>query len=391
MTTLFFDCFSGASGDMILGALLDAGADEAIVRAQLDALPLTGWSLELQPVTRGGIRATHAVVRLDGEQPSRDYAAITELLTKSPLDDRVRDLSARIFETLGKAEARVHDVELERVHFHEVGAVDSIVDIVGVSAALVSMHAGEIVCSPVAVGGGTTRTEHGLLPVPPPAVAEMIRGIPVRGGGEHELLTPTGAAILASVVDRFGDLPALRVTQTGYGAGTREGEGGAPNVLRVFAGEPSESSHARPALLFEANIDDMVPELFPRAIEQLLAAGAYDAWVTPIVMKKGRPAITLSALAPASERERVLDTFYAETTTFGVRTMHVDKNELERTWVEVLVEGHPLRIKVGRLGGRVVTSSPEYEDALRVARATGLPLKDIYRLATIEATKSTDR
>lgn len=383
MKVLYFDCFSGAAGDMILGALLDTGADESFVRTQLEGLHLEGWSLELQTVTRSGIRATHALVQISDDQPARDYPVIRDMLAAADLDANVRNIAAGVFRRLAEAEAHVHGVDLEQVHLHEVAAVDAFIDIVGAAAALVSLSPDRIVASTLPVGGGTTRSAHGELPVPPPAVVELLKGVPVRGGGDRELLTPTGAAILTGIVDGFGDVPAMRIERAGYGAGSKDAA--LPNVVRVLFGESLTTQRGAEALLLETNLDDMSPELIPPVLERLLAAGAYDAWVTPIVMKKGRPAVTLSALIPPHERDRALDVLYRETTTLGVRLSIVHKDELERSWIEVMVEGMPVRVKQGGRGGSVTNRSPEYEDALTVARATGLPLKEVYRLALLAA------
>lgn len=380
MNLLYLDCFSGIAGDMALGALIDAGADESFVRTQLEALLLDGWELDFVDVTRSGVRAKHARVTTGDGTGARDYSEVRRTLASSALDEEVRELATRIFDALARAEARVHGVEIERAHLHEVGAVDAFVDVVGTAAALVSLGPLRIAASPLPVGGGTVDAAHGRLPVPPPAVAELLKGIPIRGGGERELVTPTGAAIVATIVETFGEMPPMTIERIGYGAGTAERD--LPNVVRVFVGEAAEPRLERTALLFEANLDDMNPELIPYAIERLLAAGAHDAWTTPIGMKKGRPGLTLSALVPSDEKERVLDVFYSETTTLGVRVREVEKDELDRSWIEVEVGGQAVRVKLGTRGGRVVTASPEYEDAVRVARATGMPLKDVYREAT---------
>lgn len=383
MRALHFDCFSGAAGDMILGALLDADADESFVRAQLETLNLQGWSLEVQGVTRAGLRAKQAVIATTADQSARDYSTIRAILAQASLDERVARIARKVFDALAEAEARVHGVPLERVHLHEVGAVDALIDIVGSAAALVSLGPERISASPLPVGGGRTDSAHGPLPVPPPAVVELLKGVPITGGGERELVTPTGAALLSSVVDEFRELPPMVVERTGYGAGTAERD--IANVLRVLVGETTDATVERTTLLLEANLDDMGPELIPHVIERLLAAGAHDAWATPIVMKKGRPAITLSALVSAREKDRALDVIYAETTTLGVRIAQVDKSELERSWIEVEVEGVAMRVKLGSRHDRVITRSPEYEDARRVARETGLPLKEVYRLAMLAA------
>ena len=385
MRTLYFDCFSGAAGDMLLGALLDIEADRGFVDEQLAGLKLSGWNLETLTVTRSGVRASQVVVGTENDQPARDYSAIRKILADADLHPEVRRLSIEVFDALARAEARVHGVEVENVHLHEVAAVDAFIDIVGTVAALVSLAVERVIVSPLPMGGGTTRSAHGPLPVPPPAVAELLAGVPVRGGGDRELVTPTGAALLKTLADGYGELPSMELERTGYGAGTADSK--LPNVLRVFLGRATTDERPGTALLLETNLDDMAPELIPRVIERLIAAGVYDAWTTPITMKKGRPAITISALAPEHERDRVLDVFYSETTTFGVRISSVTKDELDRRWVEVEVAGHPLRIKQASRVGNVVTQSPEYEDALKISNATGIPLKEIYRLAAIAASE----
>jgi hypothetical protein len=272
---------------------------------------------------------------------------------------------------------------VEEIHLHEAGAIDAIIDIVGTSAALEHFRPAAIVTSPIATGFGVVRAAHGTLPIPAPAVVEMTRevGAPLYGRGTDELITPTGAALLCSASDSFGDLPAMRVRSSGYGAGARDTEH--PNVVRVLVGDTlAAGGDARPALIIEANIDDMAPELVPHVVELLLERGAQDAWVTPILMKKGRPAFTLSVLAPPERQDELAATIFEETTTIGVRTRTETKTILAREWMTVEVEGQSVRVKVARRDGGVVTAAPEYEDARRAARATGLPLKEIYALAS---------
>ena len=379
MRTLYFDCFSGAAGDMILGALLDAGASETAVREALDALPLEGFSVEIRNVTRASIRATTVDVVVSGGQPARGPREIAALLQAAPLPERVRDRALRVFALLTEAEAKVHGIPPEQVHFHEVGAVDAIVDVVGCAAALESLAPQRVVASPVATGRGWTGSAHGPLPVPAPAVVELLEGVPVEERGTHELVTPTGAALLREAVSEFGPMPPLTIAAAGYGAGTRDAE--TPNVVRVLVGEAAPGPAETSLLQVEANLDDMSPELLPHVLETLLAAGAADAWVTPVVMKKGRPGFVVSALVVSSDRDRVVDVFLRETTTFGVRLHEVTREVLDRTWTEVDVAGHALRLKIGTRAGEVVTAAPEFEDARRVAKATGMPLKDVYERA----------
>jgi uncharacterized protein (TIGR00299 family) protein len=393
MAIVYFDCFSGASGDMILGALLDAGVQQEVVRAALESLSLPGWTLDIARVQKGGLSALKVTVDArEGKPPRRGPADIERIIEAAPLAEGVKARARDTFHLLADAEAKVHGVPTSEIHFHEVGGIDAIVDIVGASAALEHLHPLLVVTSPITTGRGSIESAHGIIPVPAPAVVELLRGARFVQEGDQELITPTGAAILAAATDRFDRIPPMRLTGSGYGAGTRERE--TPNVLRVLIGEETEATEdggRNGSMLIETNIDDMSPELIPYALERLLAEGASDAWVTPIVMKKGRPAAMLSVLVKRTDLNGVLDVVYRETTTFGVRIREVDKDELQREHVTVHVSGHPVRVKVGSRQGRVVTASPEYEDASKVARITGLPLKDIFREAQARYSESAER
>jgi pyridinium-3,5-bisthiocarboxylic acid mononucleotide nickel chelatase len=382
MKVLYFDCISGTSGDMILGALIDAGADVNRIREELSTLRIGGWDLDVHDVTRGSIRATRCEVVVADDDTERDYSDVLDLLSGGDLSVRVEERARRAFYILARAEARMHGVPLEEVHFHEVGARDAIVDIVGSAAALESLAPDQVITSPIPTGRGFVDSAGGTLPVPAPAVTEILQGATLYERGDAELVTPTGAALLAAFTDRFDAMPPLELEATGYGAG-RHDTGREPNVLRVLVGRVVEAGLApSTAILIETNIDDMSPELVPYVIDQLLVAGAQDAWLTSIVMKKGRPAFTLSVLAGKAEIDRLLDVVYRETTTLGVRVREVAKDELAREWIEVSVSGHPVRVKVGRRGGEIVTLAPEHDDAARAARATGLALKEVYVEAT---------
>ncbi|MGH2818763.1 MAG: nickel pincer cofactor biosynthesis protein LarC [Actinomycetota bacterium] len=377
MKALYFDCISGASGDMILGALIDAGADTERVRDELASLSVGHWDLDIHEVTRGSIRATRCEVTVTNDT-ERSYSDVVRLLTRSDLTRHVKERARRAFDILARAEAKVHGVPVEQVHFHEVGALDAIVDIVGSAAALESLAPDEVITSSIPTGRGFVDSADGILPLPAPAVTEILRGATLFERGDAELVTPTGAALLAAFTDRFDSMPPLELEATGYGAGKRDTDR-EPNVLRVLLGRVAEAGVRGPTtILIETNIDDMGPELLPYVIESLLVAGAQDAWLTSIVMKKGRPAFTLSVLAGTAEMDRVMDVIYRETTTLGVRVREVTKDELAREWIEVDVAGQPVRVKVGRRGGEIVTMAPEHEDAAKAARATGLPLKEIY-------------
>ena len=385
MRTLYFDCFAGASGDMIVAALLDAGAEASKVQESIDALSLDGVSIGTEEVTRASIRATKFEVVTSDSAVTRNLSDIEELLSKAPLVPDVRERARRAFRLLADAEAAVHGVTPNEVHFHEVGALDAIVDVVAACAAFSSIAPELTIVSPVAVGRGWVSSAHGPMPSPAPAVVELLKGVEIVERWEHETVTPTGAALLRSFADRYGTIPHIEVHATGYGAGSRQTEH--PNVLRVLVGESVDQDSEDDVYLVETNIDDMTPELFPYVIESLIAAGAQDAWTTPITMKKGRHAVMLSLLARSEDVDRLTDIVFRETTTFGIRRQQLIKEALDRKWVDTVVFGHPVRVKIAERGGDVVSMSPEYEDAAEVARQTGRPLKDVYA-AAIDAARS---
>ena len=390
MSTLYFDCISGAAGDMLLAALLDAGASESAVRTSLEGLGISGWELAVTTTGKAGIRSSQVTVRTTDSETSRRYSDIKALLERATLPDGVRRRASQTFRVLAEAEAKIHGHEPEDVHLHEVGALDALIDIVGCSAALEDLAPTRVVASSLVTGRGWTDSAHGRLPVPAPAVLEILRGVPISERGTHELVTPTGAAILKATTDSFGAMPAMTIDSIGYGAGQRELQW--PNVVRVLIGrDVSETGGEDKSWIIETNIDDMNPELIPNCIERLIGAGASDAWTSPIVMKKGRPAFTLSVLVRESARTETLDVLYRETTTLGVRMHPVTKDELEREWVQVQVLDQQVRVKLGLRGKHIVSVSPEYEDALVAARAEDVPLREIYDKAIAEAANKLKR
>jgi hypothetical protein len=311
-----------------------------------------------------------------------------------PLDAKA--MAQRIFRRLAEAEAMVHRRDLDQVTFHEVGAVDSIVDIVGTALALASLKVDRVFASAIPTGMGMVKTEHGLLPIPAPAVMELLRGAPMYSRNVSiELVTPTGAAILAALVEGFGELPNMRVEHVGYGAGSARLD--FPNVVRVVVGEaerdtvsPADETPLGTELVLETNVDDLNPELYSYVLERLFAAGAQDAWLTPIVMKKGRPAVTISVLVSPSRQEAVRQVLFREAGTLGIRASIVDKQMLEREWVEVTTQHGSVRVKIGRLEGNAVTVAPEFEDCVKVAREAGVPARDVYEEATRLAREAID-
>lgn len=383
----YLDCFSGVAGDMVLAAALDAGADLELVRGQVEAVvgPL---ELGLATVHRSGIRAAKLVATPERDVRVRTYAEACRLLSSSALVPGIAAAAFRVLERLIDAEAHVHGVERDAVHLHEASGADTLVDSVGVAAALHSLGVERLVCSPVVTGCGTVRSEHGILPVPAPAALELLKGAPVvMRDVDAELVTPTGAAIVSAFASSFGVMPPMTVRAVGYGAGEREIDG-PPNLVRLILGEPLPQAadgtgvaEPVPELLVEATIDDMSPELYEYVIERLFGAGASDAWLVPAVGKRGRPATVLTALAAPEREAAVRAVIVAETSTIGLRTTPVRKWMLSRDWATVEVEGYPVRVKIAREAGAVRNVAPEYQDCAAVARATGLPLKTVFQRA----------
>jgi uncharacterized protein (TIGR00299 family) protein len=360
----------GASGDMLLGALLHAGADVDAVQSAVAALDLP-VSFVFSESVRDGLAVGRVTVSTAGEQPLRTWQDIRALLAAAPLPEGTRELSLQVFGALAEAEAAVHGVAPENVHFHEVGALDALLDVVATCAAFLSLALDELVASPVALGGGSVATEHGVLPVPVPAVVELLRraGAPVHGGPvDLELCTPTGAALLAVLASRWSSLPAGVITAVGSGAGTREVPGRL-NAVRLLVVDTAAAEAAPDALLLETNVDDLEPRLWPGVISALLGAGASDAWLAPILMKKGRPAHTLSVLVTPDRAEAVRTVVFTETSAIGLREHDVRKHALERRVESVSVRGHQVRVKLALHEGRVVNAQPEWDDVASAAAA----------------------
>jgi uncharacterized protein (TIGR00299 family) protein len=397
---LYFDCFSGISGDMTLAALADLGVPEEHFNAALGKLGLPGWKLRLSPGSKNGICGTRADVDVlpiplkpgrlamnpkAERHDHRAYRDIKAMIEGSGLPAGTKDLALSIFGRLAEAEAKVHGTEVEDVGFHEVGAVDSIVDIVGAAIGLEYLAPDRVLCSRVELGGGFVKCQHGLIPVPAPAVVELLKGVPVKSGAvQMETTTPTGAAILAARVDEFTDDKRFAIRKTAYGIGHRDAE--IPNVLRLIMGEraPKGADAAGDPLppstrgiVIECNIDDMSPELHGYLFERLLEAGADDVWLTPIVMKKSRPALTLSVLCAPEAEARLALLVVRETSTFGFRRYPVDKTALERTVETVRTSLGPVRVKTASLGGAPLKAKPEYEDLRRIAGETGRALREV--------------
>jgi uncharacterized protein (TIGR00299 family) protein len=396
MRLAYFDCFSGISGDMTLGALVDAGVSVARLRAALESLRVPGWELRAQKVWKNGMAATQVTVAAEDTSRHRSLAAILEILQQSELPTALRERAQAIFTKLGEAEASVHDVPLEKIHFHEVGAVDAIVDIVGACLGFAELGIERFVCSPLNVGGGTAKMAHGVLPVPAPATAKLLIGKPTYSTGvQKELVTPTGAAIVATLCDAFGPQPAMATNAIGYGAGSADLEG-QPNVLRLMVGEAleapavihpgktsvpssaeSDSARLEEIAVMEANMDDMNPQIYGYFLEKALAAGALDVYTTPVQMKKNRPGTLLTVLAKPEDVNSLTKLIFSETTTFGVRVQPARRQVLPREHINVTTEYGEVRVKVSRVNGRISHAAPEFEDCKRLAAEKDVPLQKI--------------
>jgi uncharacterized protein (TIGR00299 family) protein len=381
------DASSGASGDMLLGALVGAGVPVGVLIEAVDKVAPGQVGLEVSDVRRGGFAATHCQVELADTAEHRTWRDVEELLNGAGLHEDVRSLAHDVFSRLAEAEGRVHGHAPEDVHFHEVGALDAIADVVGTCAGFVHLGVDRVVVSDVSVGGGTVSSEHGRLPVPPPAVVELLRGVPSSGGPvDVELCTPTGAALLTTLADGWGPQPPMVVDAVGVGAGGRDPEGHA-NVLRLLVGEAAtrNSREAAVAVLLETNVDDLDPRLWPEVLAALLEAGASDAWLTPILMKKGRPAHMLSVLVTTDRADGVRREVYRQTSTIGLREQRIGKHELDRSMATVELDGHTIGVKLARLDGEVVNVQPEFEDVAAAARSLGRPVKTVMAEAVAAA------
>ncbi len=426
MRIAYLDCFSGISGDMFLGALVDAGVPAELLEKTVAGLDV-GAKLEISRVTRAGISAIKVDVIVHGEkdrprespshqhdhgqhadehghthehhehghahekksheheQAHRGLKEIRQIIAGAPVSERAKKTALAMFQALGEAEAKIHNTSVEKIHFHEVGAADAIVDIVCAAVGAEHLAADQWVCSPLNVGGGTVECEHGRFPVPAPATVELLRGAPVYSSGiDAELVTPTGAAIVKTLATRFASFPAMTITATGYGAGTRDFQAHA-NVARLTVGDAIEDAAALPrdsVTVLEANLDDLSPQVFGYVMERALAAGALEVFGTPVQMKKNRPGMLLTVLAKPADAERLAKLIFTETTTLGVRMRNQERRVLARREVRVATPWGEVRMKVASLNGAVSHYAPEYEDCRRIAEERGLPLKQVMQEAT---------
>ena len=382
MKAAYFDCFAGAGGDMIVGSLVDAGADAESLKASLAALGDLPFDVDFQTVRRDGIAGTRFNVTVRGDHHEhRHLADILDLITKADLPGRAGERASEIFMRLAHAEAKVHGIDVEQVHFHEVGAVDSIVDVVGAALAMEQLNVDRVLCSPIPVGSGTVTCEHGKLPTPAPATAQLLVGAPTyQIEFDGELTTPTAAAVLTTLSEDFVPIPEMDVTAVGYGAGRRE-TGPLPNVLRVFLGQQVDEGQVDSVVELSANIDDCTGEIIGATIEKLLAAGCLDAWAAPIVMKKSRPAWTLSAMCTAADVQTAEQIIFTETTSLGIRRRRCTRSKLTRRQETVETPYGPIRMKIGLIGSRQVTARPEFSECQAAATAHNVPVKEVVAAA----------
>ena len=382
MKSLYFDCFAGASGDMILGALVAAGVEPAALIEQLELLGVGGWQIDFEKVDRSGISATYAKVKTGPEHAHRHLSDILKIIYDSRLSDSVKGRATRIFSQLAEAEAHVHNEPIEKIHFHEVGALDAIIDVCGAAIGFELLGIEKFISSPLRVGKGMIEMAHGRFPIPPPAVAELLKGKPIYAGDiEGEFVTPTGAAIISTVCEEFGPIPSMRIDANGYGAGARDHQK-FPNVLRVFVGETESTAVADETLLMiETNIDDMSPQLFGYVMDRAFEIGALDCYLTPTQMKKNRPGLLLSILCRPDEREKFLQMLFAETTTIGARSYEVMRRALARETVRVETRFGSIDVKVASTSNGTVNAMPEFEQCRAAAQQFGVALREVQEAA----------
>jgi pyridinium-3,5-bisthiocarboxylic acid mononucleotide nickel chelatase len=388
MRQAYLDASSGISGDMFLGALIDAGLEPERLLRELSQLPVGPYEFKHTHALRRGLAGERVEIHIPEPQPERKLAEIEVLLENARLPGKAKEQALRVFNRLAEAEGKLHNLPPGKVHFHEVGAVDAIIDIVGVCVGLELLEVSELVCSPLNVGGGRVQAAHGSLPVPAPAAAELLKGAPIYSSGvEGELVTPTGAALVSTLAAGYGPLPPMKVERIGYGAG-RNDFPGHPNLARLFIGQSAEKIQAAPGpagdeviSILEANVDDMSPQLYGYFLEEALAAGALDVTCSSVQMKKNRPGLMLTILCKPEASEPLAQVLFEQTTTLGVRIHEARRKVLERELVRVETPYGAVKVKVARRNGKVLNVAPEYEDCQRIAAERSLPLKEVVLAA----------
>ena len=391
MKIAYFDCFAGASGDMIVAAMLDAGLDAKFLKAQLATLGIENLDIKITETKRAGLRAISFKPVTPKQDHHRNIEQITKIINQSKISERAKKTANTIFERIAQAEATVHNKDPNDVQFHEVGAIDSIVDIVSASIGIEALGVEKVYCSALSVGGGTVKCAHSIMPVPAPATAELLKGIAIAGGpGRAELLTPTGAAILTTIVDEFGTLPSMKIETTGYGAGSMQFDD-FPNVLRLILGRAvvADPANADTICLLETNVDDVSGELLGLATEKLFEDGAVDVFTTPICMKQNRPAVQISVICKIEDAPRLEQVLFEQGITFGIRKQILQRSKLSRDFVTVQTKFGKIRIKTGSLNGRMVNAKPEFSDCVSSAKKHNVPVKSVLYAAMAAWEKST--
>ncbi|MFO7756408.1 MAG: nickel pincer cofactor biosynthesis protein LarC [Bacteroidales bacterium] len=380
MKTLYYDCFSGISGDMNLGAMIDLGIDKDYLISELEKLNLGGWEMRVEKDQRHGITGTRVTVVLSKEEHKhRHLSDIEKIIQDSSLNSRVKTVALNIFRKVAEAESKVHDIPVDKVHFHEVGAVDSIIDITGAAICYVKLNVTDVIVSPVEVGSGFVKCAHGLLPVPAPATAEILQGIPLhRGKVDFEATTPTGAAIVSALGTRFENEVNIKIHKTGYGIGQRNNPS-LPNLLRVYLGESDDTAAGgHSSYLVECNIDDMNPEMYENLVNRIFEAGAADVFLTNIIMKKSRPAIKVSVICQAGDIEAIKDILFEESTTLGLRINTFDKHTVSRQMSKINTVYGPVTIKYAYHNNKLISAKPEISECVLIAEKNKIALKDVY-------------
>lgn len=378
MKTAYFDCFSGISGDMLIGALLDLGLDINFLKKELEKLNLKGYNIEFKKIVKNGISAIKfdVVENHKHHHEERSLKEINKIIGNSKLDNETKNTIKKIFLKIGAAEAKIHNKPVDKIHFHEIGAIDTIIDVTGAVIGFKKLGIGRIYCSKLNVGTGFVEFSHGKWPVPAPATAEILKDIPIYHNNiEAELVTPTGAAIITTLSSEFGEMPAMKVEKIGYGAGSRDLK--QPNVLRVFLGK-MENGGNEAINIIETNIDNMNPEIYPYVVDKLMENGALDAYLTSIIMKKGRPAVKLTVLAEQKDTDKLCNIIFGETTTLGVRIFQAQRKKLEREIKTIKTKYGNIRVKISKLDNKIQNIMPEYEDCVKIAKAKKIPLKRVY-------------
>jgi len=389
MKIAYFDCFAGAGGDMIAAAMLDAGLDFEFLKKQLATLGIKNFDIKLTQTKRAGLRAVSFTPAFKEDKHHSNLKDITEIISNSKIHNKAKETAIAIFNKLAAAEALVHNKDLQEIHFHEVGALDSIVDIVSASIGLVALEIEKVYCSTLSLGGGTIKCAHGILPVPGPATAELLKGVPTVGGPiDKELLTPTAAAILTTIVNQFGVLPEMKIEKIGYGAGSLESEK-FPNVLRLIIGQSicENAANTDSVCLMEANSDDVTGEIVGFVTEKLFESNALDVFTTPIYMKHNRPAVKISVICKIEDVPQIEEIVFTEGLTFGIRKQILHRSKLQRDFAEVATEFGEIKIKTGSLNGRIVTAKPEFSDCAAAAKKYKVAVKTVIQTAIAEYKK----